>query len=374
MHWQAFGEGLAQGKRPAWVLVYSTIDAPFERALASLSAAHPDVPVFGATSFRGVFTPEGFSRGTYLLAADEGDGVRASSTLRATNPRRAKADARAATQEVASKLGRAPDTLLLHATPGFEEQIIEGIDEATGGGVPVYGGSAADDAIQGDWRIFAGTRIEREGFVIAGFTSDRRIHGTFVSGYPATGRKGKVTAAKGRVVLTIDGERAATVYNRWTNGVIEPYLAGGNVLSATTLHPLGRVVDRLGSVPRFLLSHPHEVTPEGGLSFFTEMSVGDELTLMLGSTGALVDRTDQVATRALGAELAPVAGAILVYCGGCVLAIGDMATKVGTRFASRLGGAPFIGAATFGEAGAFTGTATVNRHGNLMCDAILFDR
>jgi hypothetical protein len=35
--------------------------------------------------------------------------------------------------------------------------------------------------------------------------------------------------------------------------------------------------------------------------------------------------------------------------------------------------APFLGAATFGEHGSFPGPKPINRHGNLMCDAILFE-
>ncbi len=374
MRWGAWGEGLALGSRPKWGLVYSTIDAPFDRALRALVTQHPEVHFFGATSFRGVFSPRGFARGVHFLFAEEGDDIEAVPELRASSAGRARVDARVAALEIATRLGRKPDTLLLHATPGFEERILEGIDDAMGSDVPVYGGSAADNAIQGDWRVFAGARVEREGFVLVGFASTRRVHGSFVSGYPATSRTGKITSARGRKVMTIDGEPAAIVYNRWTNGVIEAYLGGGNVLSATTLHPLGRVIDKVGPVARYLLSHPHEVTAEGALTFFTELATGDEVTLMLGSEGALVERTDQVATRALAGELASVRGSILIYCGGCVLAIGETAAEVGTKFAQRIGGAPFIGAATFGEQGCFPGQKRANRHGNLMCDAILFDR
>jgi hypothetical protein len=374
MHCEAFGEGPTPGVKPTWGLVYATIDAPYEKALHTLTTRHQGIPIFGCTSFRGVFSPKGFSRGVHLLFGEADDEIVSAPVLRATGASKARVDARAAALEIASSLGRAPDTVLLHATPGFEERILEGIDDATGGQIPVYGGSAADDAIQGDWRIFLGTRVVREGFLLVGFASSRRVHGSFVSGYPATARKGIVTSAHGRTIQTIDGERAATVYNQWTNGVIGAHLGGGNVLSATTLHPIGRVVDRVGSVPRYVLSHPHEVTSDGGLSFFAEFTTGDQITLMLGSEGALIDRTDQVATRALGGGQAVVRGAVLIYCGGCVLAIGDAAAKVGTTFSERIGKAPFIGAATFGEQGSYPGTINANRHGNLMCDAILFDR
>jgi hypothetical protein len=46
---------------------------------------------------------------------------------------------------------------------------------------------------------------------------------------------------------------------------------------------------------------------------------------------------------------------------------------VSTTFSQGIKAAPFIGAATFGEQGCFPGQKAINRHGNLMCDALLFE-
>lgn len=356
-----------------WALVYATVDAALESVVREIGSAVGG-NVFGCTSFRGVFSPSGFERGVHVLLGESTD-VNARSAIRASSASRARGDARAAATEIAEKLGRKPDVLLLHATPGFEERVLAGIDEGMDGSVPIYGGSAADDDLSGRWRVFSGTTIESEGFVLVGFTSTRTIHGSFIAGYTPTGQKGKVTAASGRIVKTIDGQPAAAVYDRWTNGKIKHALGGGVVLAQTSLDPIGRLVDRVGQVPRYLLSHPHQVNADGSISFFTEMAVGDELVLMLGSEASLLDRTRQVAQRALGSAPAPVGGGILVYCGGCVGAIGDASSaEVARIFAERIGRAPFVGAATYGEQGCFLGPTSINRHGNLMCDAILFDR
>jgi hypothetical protein len=42
---------------------------------------------------------------------------------------------------------------LLHATPGYEEIIIEGIEEIIKSQIPIYGGSAADNDISGKWFV-----------------------------------------------------------------------------------------------------------------------------------------------------------------------------------------------------------------------------
>lgn len=353
-----------------WALVHATVDAPYTQATTRLAAA--GVTVFGCTSFQGVFVPTGFERGVFALVGSGGD-PEARSVARATDARGARSAAQAAVEELRRTCPQ-PDVLLLYATPGFEERVLEGIHDAFDSAPPpLYGGSAADDDLSGAWRVLAGDTAMASGFVLVGFTSRQPIHGSFVAGYNPGRRSGRVTAASGRRLRRIDGRPAAEVYDEWLGGALRPLLeTGGVVLAETTMHPLGRVVDRIGAISRYLLTHPHRVEPDGSLELFTDVAVGDELVLMVGSRDALFDRTDQVAARASRAAGA-IRGGILVYCGGCVGVTGDATGDVSLRFGARIDGAPFLGAATFGEQGCFTGPNPTNRHGNLMADAILFE-
>lgn len=359
-----------------WALVYATVDTSLAATVGALATKMRGAPVFGCTSSRGVFTPRGFERGAFALIADEGDPA-AASVARACSAVGARRTAREAALAITQQLGRRPDALLLHATPGFEERLVEGLEDAFDGQPPpTYGGSAADDDLSGGWRVFSGTQVEREGFVLAGFVSEKPVHGSFVAGYVPGKQRGTVTRAKGRVILEIDHEPAAVVYNRWRAGALDGALGRDQVvLGDTTLHPIGRVIDRVGNVPRHLLSHPHEIRADGSLSLFTDIVVGDEIAMMVGSEASLLERTEQVVTRALGsgARSTALRAGILVYCGGCVMAIGDRTRAVSELYRKAIGGAPFVGAATFGEIGCFTGPSPVNRHGNLMCDTILFE-
>ncbi len=366
-------DGLSLPSGARWALVYSSVEAPFSSALQKLAAAAPAAEIFGSTSFRGVLLPTGFRRGVFALVGEAGD-PRAVQAVRASSAGRARADARAACAEIRERLGKRPDVLLLHATPGFEERILDGVSDAFDDEPPpLYGGSAADDDLSGKWRVLSGTQAIAEGFVLVGFASDNQVHGSFVAGYMPTERRGRVTAASGRRVATIDGRPAARVYNEWLEGTLSDVIqSGGNVLARTTLHPLGRMIDKVGQVPRYLLSHPHQLHEDGTLSFFTDIAVGEELSLMLGSEAALLDRTDQVAARA-GRGAGALRGGILIYCAGCVGMIGHKTSLVAERFSQRIQQAPFIGASTYGEQGCFIGTSAKNRHGNLMCDAILFE-
>lgn len=375
MHYSDFSRTASDGRACAWMLGYCTVDVQLERVIESGLRSHRGARFFGCTSFGGVFTPNGFSRGMHVLGASKADGVQAAPMLCATGAARARTEARNASEIIKSTLGADPSCLLLHATPGFEERVLEGIEEAFGGSPPpVYGGSAADDEMKGDWRVFLESEIVAEGFLLVGFSSPRRVLGAFVSGYTPTNTTGAVTSTTGRVVNTIDGRPAAKVYNEWTNGSIEGQLGGGAVLHETVLQPLGRIVDKVGSVRRYLLSHPHQVMSGGGLLFFSEMKVGDELVLMLGSESALVERTSQATARALGPVKPETSllGGILIYCGGCVSVLGERTNDAASSFRQQIDDAPFVGASTFGEVGCFSGTRA-NRHGNLMCDAVLFE-
>ncbi|NUP08138.1 MAG: hypothetical protein HOW73_18985 [Polyangiaceae bacterium] len=368
------GDMQADAASPSWILVYATVDQRYGDAVQTIARRYPNVPIFGATSFQGVMHEGGFSRGVFALAGESGDGVRAAHVIKRAAGRKARNDAKAAALEIIERLGTRPDALLLHATPGFEERLLEGVTDAFDGKAPpLYGGSAADDDLSGNWRIFTESAVEEEGFLLVGFSSKKPVHGSFVAGYNPGTKRGKVTAAHDRVIRSIDGRPAARVYNEWLDGALDDVLEiGGNVLSRTSLHPLGHVVDRVGAVPRYLLSHPHAIGRDGSLSLFTDVHVGDEIVLMVGSADALVDRTDQVAARAARGA-GPLRGGILVYCAGCVGTIGERATDVAQRFHDRIGRVPFLGIATFGEQGCYVGTPSQNRHGNLMCDAILFE-
>lgn len=62
-----------------------------------------------------------------------------------------------------AELGGKPDAVLVHATPGFEERVLEGLASGSWGSpISVAGGSAADDDLSGAWGVFDAER-ERSG-------------------------------------------------------------------------------------------------------------------------------------------------------------------------------------------------------------------
>ncbi len=360
------------GTQPEWALLYGVESSPLADVMKRLRLRYPALQVFGTTSFQGVFTQRGFEKGMTLLVADREDQVARAVVLEATGAEQARKRAQAACRKIQKELEALPSMLLLHATPGFEERILAGVRDVFGKDVPVYGGSAADDRLAGNWQVFANGSSCQEGFLLVGLRSPRTPSGGFLGGYLPTDRSGQVTRVDGRVICEIDNRPAAQVYNEWTDGAIADELErGGNVMSKTNLRPLARVVGNVQGFPRRLLAHPRAVIgDEKALSLFAEVSRGDQVTLMTSTQDPLISRVRRAVQRARGAGSSAPRGALLIYCAGCLSTMLDQADRIAQEFSQELAGVPFVGIATFGEQGTFF-EKSESWHGNLMCSVVL---
>ncbi|MEM1344947.1 MAG: FIST N-terminal domain-containing protein [Pseudomonadota bacterium] len=334
----------------------------------------------GATTSQGVMTggrmvAEG-GNGLGALALWDGGGAYASAAAAlGEDPRTA---ARRATERALDKAGRAgeaPDLIWLGVAPGREEAVIAGIEDAVGANTPILGGSAADNAITGAWCVFDGDAHHADGVVVSVLFTSAPVALAYQSGYAPAQHAGTVTRAEGRTIHEIDGEAATAVYARWTGGRIAPNICHGpaNVLAESTFHPLGRPLGAVAEVPFHLLAHPAVARPDGGLELFADVAVGERLQAMTGSVESLTARAGRVAALALRqGGLAPedIAGALVVYCGGCMLGVRAQMDAVAADVDNALGGAPSLGLFTFGEQGPVVGGR--NRHGNLMISCVVF--
>ncbi|WAS90501.1 FIST signal transduction protein [Nannocystis punicea] len=358
----------ALGGPPDWLFVQSTVAHAGEdvrRALVELGApaAH------GSSSCTSVMTEAGVhAGGLALFGVRDPDGAYGVGTAELGADARAAAErAVSAAIDDAGRPGEVPMLVWMTAAPGHEEACIAGIEAVLGPDVPIVGGSAADDEIAGGWYQWTRAATHAEALVVSVLFPSGRVAWAFQSGYTPTPRRGKVTRAEARTLLEIDGAPAATVYDAWTEGALPGVRAGGNVLSESTLFPLGRRVGGIGEVAYYRLAHPAVVRADGGIDSFASFEVGDDLVLMHGTYEALATRPARVAEDALGFSGVPreaVAGALVVMCAGCMLALGGQIDAIAAEIRAALGGAPFIGCFTFGEQGCFVGGE--NRHGNLM--------
>ena len=331
----------------------------------------------GATSCLGAMTEAGPTSGLAAFAISDPDGAYGTAIKPFDGD--PKAAAKAAVQaalQTAKRAGEQPDLVWVSATPGHEEDVLAGIEAVIGFDAPIIGGSAADNSVAGDWFVFDQDTRVTDGVIVSVLFPSSPVSFAYQNGYSPTEHKGIVTRTDGRTIHEIDGRRALDVYSEWTGGDV-PTIAPGDadlaILSDTTFWPLGREIAQLEEVPFYLLAHPAVGHGDGSMDLFANVELGEQLTLMTGTKDSLTARAGRVASlarKAGGMDTSKVAGALMIYCGGCMLSVQDQLDRVVGGVNDALDGAPFLGAFTFGEQGALIRAG--NRHGNLMISCIVF--
>ncbi len=357
---------------PSLVLVYGTEAHGLSELSATMQELAGAVPWAGGTSCRGVMTEEGFHQGKHVVGMlgiyDPQGAYGVGACAKGGSARNAGVEATNQALNATGRPGERPTLLWLVSSPGDEERVLSGIREVVGERVPVVGGSSADASVRGRWLQYAAGHQGNNSVVVVAMISHGGLASHFHSGYQPTTLRATVTAARGRTLLRLDGEPAAQVYDRWTQGALGDSAEGGPALMRTTLHPLGRAVGEVSHLQTYLLSHPESVTEDGGLNLFTNVREGDELVLMEGSPQSLVSRAGRVAQVAQEELQGPMAGALVTYCAGCMLTVNEDMPAVVTSLRQAMPDKPFLGVFTFGEQGCFPDGRS--RHGNLMISVV----
>ncbi|MEM9045885.1 MAG: FIST N-terminal domain-containing protein [Pseudomonadota bacterium] len=339
-----------------------------------ISRLHGGTSCMGVMSNSGIVSENGGGLGVFAIQDPVGSYGTGISPL-CSDPRTAARDAVAQALDAADRQGEAPDLIWLTTSPGTEEEVLRGIADVVGASVPVVGGSAADNDVSGSWKIFDGSQAMTEGVIVSVLFPSSRLSIAYQSGYAPTLKTGVVTRADGRRLIEIDARPAAQVYSEWSGVPVEVPKGDDTVmiLSDSTFTPLGRRSGTVAEVPFYLLSHPASVRADGSIELFADVAEGDELTLMQGAAEGLTLRAGRVASFAASSgrmEPDEVAGALVIYCGGCMLAVRDRMNEVANGIDTALGGAPFLGIFTFGEQGPILNGQ--NAHGNLMISCVTF--
>lgn len=268
-----------------------------------------------------------------------------------------------------------PQVILMFSTPGAEEGIIGNIKDVFPG-VPVYGGTAADDKLAGDWRVMNGDTSSATGVSLVGIGSGVKVGASMLGPYTETDKKVVATKTEGRRVFEIDGKPAADWAFEWLgDGIKEQYKEGGLILPQTAQNPLG-IKQASGE---YVTNH---LAAFGGkdkfIDFFAPIPEGSELVVMDSGDGpstgygAAFEQAYDTAVAQGSMEGSSPAAGLLVFCGGMAIAVGDKMNQGLSHdgFVSKIDGLPMLGTTCFGEQGNLP-EANINVQRNLSCGMIL---
>jgi len=335
-----------QGAKLAFL--YSSVNYDQAALIGSIKSALPGVAIVGNTSFTGVITQKGYVSGDYFagLMAFGGDvSIGVAGAERGDCP---EATGEKIALEAMKKAGKstAPNYFYMVASPGEEEFFLKGITKVIGR-VPFFGGSAADNSISGDWKLFADDLVTANGTAVAFFYTDTAFANEYTGAYCESDKAGVITKVRdNRVLEEIDGVPALKKYAEWS-GKDVGNLKGMDLLVATICNPLG-VKDRLGDL--IAIRHPMNGNDDLSMNIGSNLAKNTAVIYMEGSVDGLIESAGAT-LRDLKGKLCDAAGFHLVHCGGRRAGIGDRIDEAAKLIKEAAGDVPFIVEFTFGEYG-----------------------
>ena len=317
-----------------------------------------DVPIIGCTSSGAVIVPDGiissdngFAGMLMLSEKDMKVGVAC---------HEAGKDARAIGRKVAiqavenAKTTRAPAYFYMVASPKEEEEYLMGIQDVIGR-VPMFGGSAADDTVEGNWQIICNDKIFNDGVAVAFFYTDNEIITSYTGAYRETENIGLITEVKdNRNLVSINKVSALKKYADWIN--VNPNdLKGNNLLEASITKPLG-IKDPLGNSivvrhPMFGNDNGTRTTTDDTITLGNKVVEGTAIIQLESTQDELINSTGNTLRDLRKKMYTEPAAYVLIHCGGRKLGIGDRITEVHEQLVREAKGIPFITCFTFGEYG-----------------------
>ena len=215
-------------------------------------------------------------------------------------------------EEALAQLGGAePDYFFMTASPAEEEKYIAGIQDVIGD-VPVFGGSAADNTVEGKWSIICDDKIFADGCAIALFASKAPMCNLYTGQFKETDNFGVMTkVVDDRCLVEIDGEPALKKYCGWT-GKTEEACAGGNLLVETIFKPLG-VKDITGKVTA--IRHPMAANEDGSMNIGAQLIEKTAVIQMEMSPDEMVAANPKT-VKQVDEMMGGADSYFLVHCGG----------------------------------------------------------
>mgnify|MGYP005771760383 FL=1 len=325
-----------------------------------------NVPIIGCTSSAVLCTHDGYLNketgysGMMLFGGDL-EVVTAGSKKTDESPR--DIGIRVAKEAISKLKGqdKEPDFFFMTASPANEEDYMKGIQDVIGN-IPVFGGSAADNTVEGKWSILNDGEDYSDGVAIAIFYTDGQMKNIYTGAYHETENVGVITKISGdRTLVEIDHEPALKKYAEWTHKDVES-LKGNNLLTETICAPLG-VKDPIGKV--IAVRHPMFGNDDYSMNIGANLAVNTAV-IQLTNTPEGILKANEETIRSLNTLMNGEANSyFLVHCGGrrLGLALSEIEDQIYPEVKKVIPDKEFLMVFTFGEYG--TGDHSSNTVGGL---------
>lgn len=246
-------------------------------------------------------------------------------------------------------INKVPSYFYMVASPAEEEEYLKGIQDVIGR-VPMFGGSAADNTVEGKWSIICNDKIFADGCAVAFFYANNECKTNYTGAYDVTSNMGIITKVKGkRTLMEIDGTPALQKYSEWTGKSIDS-LKGNNLLTETILAPLG-VKDILGDV--LAVRHPMFGNEDLSMNIGANLEEGTAIIRLSGTVDSLIQSNHKTVEELNAMMKKKPEGYFLVHCGGRRLgiALAGREKEIYEDVKKAVGEKPFLMVFTFGEYG-----------------------
>ena len=352
----AFDAGVETATKAASVgnvklgMLFTNCDMDQKKIVEGVKSVFGNKPVIGCTSSGAIVVPEG------LISGDSFAGMMAFSDddlIVGVAGSEAGKDAREIGKKIAREainnagIKKVPSYFYMVASPKEEEDYLKGIQDVIGT-VPFFGGSAADNTVEGKWSIICNDQVFSDGCAVAFFYAKNECKNMYTGAYEETANAGVVTKINvKRTLMEIDRVPAVKKYAEWTNQNPED-LMGANLLAASVLRPLG-VKDPIGSVTA--IRHPMAGNPDYSMNIGNHLALGTAVMQLETTVDGLI-KSNADTLKALNAKMKKEAKSyFLVHCGGRKLGIGERANEIYDQVKSVVGNKEFLMIFTFGEYG-----------------------
>ena len=313
-----------------------------------------DVPVIGCTSSAALCTQDGYLNketgysGMMLFGGDL-EVVTAGSAQTDETPREV---GRRVARDAISKVKGAdvePDFFFMSASPANEEEYLEGIQDVIGN-VPVFGGSAADNTVEGKWSILNDGEAFADGVTIAIFYTKGEMKNLYTGAYHETNNVGVITKVRDeRTLVEIDHEPALKKYAEWTGKSVES-LMGNNLLTETICAPLG-VKDPIGKVTA--VRHPMFGNDDLSMNIGANLAENTAVIQLSNTPEGILKANEETINNLNKLMVSEANSYFLVHCGGrrLGLALSQIEDKIYPEVKKVIPNKEFLMVFTFGEYG-----------------------